>query len=139
MTKEELIARNRKFAIEVLMTIEILPSNRIHDALTRQLVRSSTSVGANYRAACRAKSQKDFINKLKIVEEEIDESAYFLDLLQEMDKGNQKDKLITLLNEANQLTAIYVASLKTARLNVKEQKTKKTETKNRKSEIINSK
>jgi len=117
MTKEE--ARNRKFAIEVLLTIDVLPNNRIYDALARQLVRSSTSVGANYRAACRAKSTKDFINKLKIVEEEIDESSYFLDLLHEIDKGQFKQKLNSLLNESNQLTSIYVASLKTAKENAK--------------------
>ena len=124
MTKEELIARNRKFAIEVLLTIDVLPSNRIYDALARQLVRSSTSVGANYRAACRAKSTKDFINKLKIVEEEIDESSYFLDLLHEIDKGQFKQKLNSLLNESNQLTSIYVASLKTAKENAKSLKNK---------------
>lgn len=101
MTKQELIARNRKFAVDVLMTIELLPSNRVYDALARQLVRSSTSVGANYRAARRAKSTKDFVNKLKIVEEEADESSYFLDLLSEIDKGKNKEKLGVLLNEAN--------------------------------------
>lgn len=95
--------RNRKFAIDVLMTMEVLPSNRIYDALVRQLVRSSTSVGANYRAACRAKSTKDFVNKLKIVEEEADESSYFLDLLQELDKGKSKEKLGILLIESNQI------------------------------------
>ena len=124
MTKEELIARNRKFAIEVLLTVDVLPNNRIYDALARQLVRSSTSVGANYRAACRAKSTKDFINKLKIVEEEIDESSYFLDLPHEIDKGQLKQKLNSLLNESNQLTSIYVASLKTAKQNAKSLKTK---------------
>ena len=115
MDKEVLIARNRKFALDVLRVIGKLPSNRVYDALVRQLVRSSTSVGANYRAACRAKSTKDFVNKLKIVEEEVDESTYFLDLLCEIDDGSNKEKLIELFGEANQLTAIYVASLKTMR------------------------
>jgi four helix bundle protein len=125
MTKQELIARNRKFAIEVLLTIDLLPSNRIYDALSRQLVRSSTSVGANYRAACRAKSTRDFVNKLKIVEEEVDESS-FLDLLSEIDKGKNKEKLGSLLNEANQLTSIYVASLKTMRQKLLEEKNRKS-------------
>jgi len=124
MTKDDLIARNRKFVIDVLMMIELLPSNRVYDALVRQLVRSSTSVGANYRAACRAKSTKDFINKLKIVEEEADESSYFLDLLQEIDKGKNKQKLNFLLSESNQLVSIYVASLKTMREKVKSEKIK---------------
>lgn len=119
MTKEELIGRNRKFAVEILMTLDLLPSNRIYDALVRQLVRSSTSVGANYRAACRAKSTADFINKLKIVEEEADESSYFLDLLYEIDKGKNKQKLQSLLNESNQLLSIYVASIKTMKQNSK--------------------
>jgi four helix bundle protein len=126
MTKQELIARNRKFAIEVLLTIDLLPSNRIYDALSRQLVRSSTSVGANYRAACRAKSTRDFVNKLKIVEEEVDESSYFLDLLSEIDKGKNKEKLDSLLNEANQLTSIYGASLKTMRQKLLEEKNRKS-------------
>ncbi len=124
MTKDELIARNRKFVMETLTVIELLPSNRVYDALVRQLVRCSTSVGANYRAACRAKSTKDFVNKLKIVEEEADESSYFLDLLQEIDRGKNKEKLNNLLSESNQLVAIYVASLKTMREKLKLEKTK---------------
>jgi four helix bundle protein len=96
MTKEELISRNKKFALEVLKIVDTLPSNRVYDALVRQLVRSSTSVGANYRAACRAKSTADFINKLKIVEEEIDESSYFIDLLLNIDKGENKERLNTI-------------------------------------------
>ena len=92
--------------------------------MVRQLVRSSTSVGANYRAACRAKSTKDFINKLKIVEEEADESSYFLDVLKEIDKGKNKEKLGDLLAESNQLVAIYVASLKTMRVKLDSEKIK---------------
>lgn len=122
MTKEELISRNKKFALEVLRMIDTLPSNRIYDALTRQLVRSATSVGANYRAACRAKSTKDFVNKLKIVEEEADESSYFLDLLCEIEKGKNKEGLGSLLKESNELTSIYVASLKTMRVKLKTSK-----------------
>lgn len=124
MTKEELILRNNKFALEVLSVVSLLPSNRVYDALVRQLVRSSTSVGANYRAACRAKSTADFINKLKIVEEEIDETSYFLELLIGIDNGQNKEKLNSLLAESNQLVAIYVASLKTMREKVKLEKTK---------------
>lgn len=124
MTKEELILRNKKFALEVLRIVNLLPSNIVHDALVRQLVRSSTSVGANYRAACRAKSTADFINKLKIVEEEADESSYFLDLLFEIDNGKYKDALNALLTESNQLVSIYVSSLKTMREKVKLEKSK---------------
>jgi four helix bundle protein len=122
MTKEELVARNKSFALEVLRIVNVLPSNRVYDALVRQLVRSSTSVGANYRAACRAKSTADFINKLKTVEEEIDESSYFIDLLLEIDKGENKERLNMILTEANQLVAIYVASIKTMRIKLKDEK-----------------
>ena len=121
MTKQELIDRNKKFVLNVFKMIEMLPLNRTNDAITRQLVRCSSSVGANYRAACRAKSNADFINKLKIVEEETDESIYFLELLYEIDKGKQKDQIQALLLEANELLSIYVASIKTIRekVNVK--------------------
>jgi four helix bundle protein len=119
MTKQQLIERNKKFVIEVLMLCDQLHTGRIYHAMVRQLVRCSTSVGANYRAVCRAKSTKDFINKLKIVEEESDEAFYFLDVLYEIDNGKHKDKLSILRNEANELVSIYVASLKTARNNMK--------------------
>lgn len=128
MTKEELIARNKMFVIQTLNLMETLPSNRIYDAIVRQLVRSSTSVGANYRAAYRAKSSADFVNKLKIVEEESDESSYFLDLLLEMDKGQNKEKINLLLKESNELLSIYSASIITM-------KKKLTESKNRNSKI----
>ena len=126
MTKQDLIARNRKFVIEVPRTIDLIPSNKVNDVLVRQLVRCSTSIGANYRAACRAKSTKDFINKLKIVEEEADESSYFLDLLREIDNGKHKEELNNLLVEANQLVSIYVASLKTVREKAKTTKDDKS-------------
>ena len=126
MTKQDLIARNRKFVIEVLRTIDLILSNKVNDVLVRQLVRCSTSIGANYRAACRAKSTKDFINKLKIVEEEADESSYFLDLLREIDNGKHKEELNNLLVEANQLVSIYVASLKTVREKAKTTKDDKS-------------
>ena len=115
MTKDELITINKKFVIEVVRLVEVLPSNRVYDAFVRQVVRSSSSIGANYRAACRAKSKADFINKLKIVEEEADETVYFLDLLQEVDSGKNKNVFERLIKEANELVSIYVASIKTIR------------------------
>ncbi len=122
MTKEELIARNKMFVIQTLNLMETLPSNRIYDAIVRQLVRSSTSVGANYRAACRAKSSADFVNKLKIVEEESDESSYFLDLLLEIDKGQNREKINLLLKESNELLSIYSASIVTMKRKLTESK-----------------
>ena len=116
MTKEELIARNKRFAIEVLFLTKSLPNDRIYDALARQLVRCATSIGANYRAACRAKSPADFINKLKITEEEADESNYFLDILLSLANGSSnKEKLVLLVKESDELTAIFAASIITMR------------------------
>jgi len=126
MTKDELIARNKKFVIQVLNLMETLPSNRVYDAIVRQLVRSSTSIGANYRAACRAKSTADFINKLKIVEEESDESSYFLDLLLEIEKGKNKEHLNLLLKESNELLSIYSASVVTMKKKLSESKNHKS-------------
>lgn len=78
------------------------------------MLRSGTSVGANYRAACRARSRADFVAKMKIVEEECDESIYWLELLAEA--GSVKaERLVDLLNEANELLSLTVASIKTAR------------------------
>ena len=82
MNEEDLKKRFKKFAINVVLLIKGLPKNTINIPYSNQLIRSSSSPGANYRAACRAKSTDDFINKLKIVEEELDESVYFLELLQ---------------------------------------------------------
>lgn len=77
MSIEELKGRFKKFAIEVALLIQPIPKNTVNNAYCNQLIRSSSSSGANYYAACRAKSTPDFINKLKIVEEELDESIFF--------------------------------------------------------------
>src|SRR5688572_19639592 len=83
MTKEELLQRTKTYALRVIKAVQALPRDEVAQILGRQLLRSGTSVGANYRAACRAKSTPDFINKLKIVEEECDESLYWMELLVE--------------------------------------------------------
>jgi four helix bundle protein len=91
-----------------------LPSHWVAQTLGKQLLRSGTSVGANYRAVCRAKSNADFINKLRIVEEECDESLFWMELL--VENGLIKPaRLKKLMQEANELLAIVVASSKTAR------------------------
>ena len=82
--KNEMIRRQRQYVLDILAMLDELPNGRAFDTIARQLTRCSTSVGANYRAACRAKSTADFINKLKIVEEEADECLYFMDLLTEL-------------------------------------------------------
>lgn len=87
MSVEELKNRFKKFAIGVARLIELLPKNVINSAYCNQLIRSSSSSAANYRAACRGKSPADFINKLKIVEEELDESIFFLEMLAEFNSN----------------------------------------------------
>lgn len=106
--------RTKKFALRAIKLVEVLPRNRAADVLGKQLIRSSTSVGANYRAACRARSDAEFRAKLGIIEEESDESAFWLELI--TDSGLMKASLTTeLLNEANELTAIMVSSIRTSR------------------------
>ena len=105
--------RTKRFGVNVIKMTERLSNNRISDILARQIIRSATSVGANYRAACRAKSALDMINKLKIVEEETDETLYWLEILQEI---SPMPEIPTLSKEANELLAMTVASIKTLRL-----------------------
>src|SRR5690606_13415574 len=90
------------------------PVSREYNAYCNQLIRCSSSVGANYRAACRAKSDADFLNKLKIVEEEADESMYFLELLM-MISDKEQTEMKRLHTEANEILSIMVASIKTVR------------------------
>ncbi|SDP58758.1 four helix bundle protein [Mucilaginibacter sp. OK268] len=114
LDKAELKRRTQKFAIDVIKFIESLPRKRSLDVLSNQLIRCATSIGANYRSACRGKSTADFINKIIIVEEEADESIYWLELMEESELVNSVD--ITILKkEANELTAIFTAIGKTAK------------------------
>jgi len=116
MDKTELKARTKKFAVDVVKLIETLPSGRSLNVLCNQLIRSSTSVGANYRSANKGKSTADFINKIIIVEEEADESLYWLEIMEESGLVNA-ELLTSLKKEANELTAIFTAIGKTAKLN----------------------
>ena len=115
MSIEDLKKRYMRFAIEVALIIQELPRNIININYSNQLIRSSSSPGTNYRAACRAKSIPDFINKLKIVEEELDESLYFLELLRFFNP-KQEEKIGRVTIEGNELLAITVQSIKTTRL-----------------------
>ncbi|NMH88442.1 four helix bundle protein [Flavivirga algicola] len=112
--KEVLKKRTKKFASDCWHLCTKFPVSREFNAYCNQLIRCSSSVGANYRAACRAKSDADFINKLKIVEEEADESMYFLELLIEVG-GKEHNEIRRLLAEANELLSITVASIRTMR------------------------
>ncbi len=114
MDKDEMKERTKQFALRVIRLVESLPKGRTAEVIGRQLLRSGTSVGANYRAACRAKSPADFIAKMGIVEEEADESLFWMELL--IESGiMQASKLESLMKEADELLAITVASIKTAR------------------------
>ncbi len=113
---QDLKLRTKRFAVDCWGLCKQIPKSREYDAWARQLIRCSSSVGANYRAAQRAKSIADFINKLKIVEEEADESIYWLELFQEVLASSTKE-IRPLIKEANELLAIVVASIRTARKN----------------------
>lgn len=113
-------ARTKKFTIDCALLCSKLPNSREYNAYVNQLIRCSSSVGANYRTAQRAKSTADFINKLNIVEEEADESNFFLEILLEINKSQEiKEEMNLLLKEGNEILSIIVASIKTARNNQK--------------------
>ena len=118
MNRKDIIARHRRFVLDVVGLCDSLPRGRSYDVFARQVIRSASSVGANYRAAGRAKSTADFINKLKIVEEESDESAYWLDLIGEL-KNVNKEQSKKLMREAEELLAMTVAAIRTAKSNIK--------------------
>jgi four helix bundle protein len=104
--------RTKQLALRVINVVDVLPRNRAADVLGRQLIRSGTSIGANYRAACRGKSTADVIAKLRIVEEEADESAYWMELLIESGLIAEA-RLSELLQETNEIIAMTVASIRT--------------------------
>jgi four helix bundle protein len=114
MNNENLKRRTKQFALRIIKLVESLPRDETSHVLGRQLLRAGTSVGANYRAACRSKSVADFISKMGTVEEEADESGYWMELL--VDAGKIKPvKVSALIQEASELTAITVSSVNTAR------------------------
>ena len=115
--KNDLVDRTRKFAIDCMVLCSKLPKTREYNAYVNQLIRCSSSVGANYRASQRAKSTADFINKLKIVEEEVDESVYWLEIFEEV-LPNFSNEIEVLKKEGKELLAITVASINTAKRNV---------------------
>jgi len=116
VTTNDMKQRTRQFALRVIRLTEALPKRRLADILGRQLLRSGTSVGANYRSACRARSRADFIAKMGIVEEELDESLYWMDLILEESLVSRR-RLGPLMKEADELLSMTVASIKTARSN----------------------
>ena|ERR1041385_1552343 len=116
MKHQNLQDRTRKFALEVIKFTEELQRDDTSKILGRQLLRAGTSVGANYRAACRSKSKPDFISKMKTVLEEADESAFWIELLLDATKASPQAAR-PLLAEANELVAIATSSVNTAQRN----------------------
>ncbi|NSL90599.1 four helix bundle protein [Chitinophaga sp. Mgbs1] len=117
MYKYILQDRTKKFHIAVIQLCQILPKNAAAYEIAKQLIRSAGSVGANYRAACRAKSKSDFIYKIKVVLEEADESLYWLEILKET-RIVPPEIIKSLIREAYELVLIFNASDKTAKDNL---------------------
>ena len=117
----QLKSRTKQFALRIMRVVDALPKTTSGRAIGNQLVRAGTAVGANYRAACRGRSKAEFIAKLGIVVEEADESAYWLELIMEADLL-PRTKIEPLHKEANELAAIFVASVRTARSSINNQK-----------------
>ena len=116
MSKAELLAHTKSFSLRILKLVDQLPRTTSGRAIGNQLVRSGTSIGANYRAACRSRSRAEFAAKLGVVAEEADETVYWLELVCD---GNliPANKLTELLREADELTAIFTAGRRTSSKN----------------------
>ena len=114
MNEQEFKDRTKALALRVVRLVEALPKNGAAQVIGKQLLRSGTSIGANYRAACRAKSNPDILAKLAVVEEEADESLYWMELLIEADIV-PASRLTDLMKETNEIIAMTVASIKTLR------------------------
>ena len=128
MTTEDVKRRTKNIGIEVIKLTDLLPQKTSAWTVAKQIVRSATSIGANYRAACRAKSTADFINKLKIVEEETDETLYWLEIIEETGMLSIEN-LVAIKKETNEILSIIVSSINTTR--------KKLANNNLKSKIVN--
>lgn len=110
MTKDDLKERFRQFSLRIINLVDNMPNTIAGNALAKQIIRSGTSPAANYRAACLAKSDKDFLNKLKMVEEEIDETQHWLGLI--MDAGMiNKERILSLYEESIELNRIIIKSI----------------------------
>jgi len=123
MDEQQFKARTKQLALRVIRLVEVLPNTRTGDVIGKQLLRAATSVGANYRAACRGKSPADVIHKLSIVEEEADETLYWLEILADSDII-PAGRLADLMKETNEIVAMTVASIKTLRNNQPNPKSK---------------
>ena len=121
MNSTEFQDKTKRLGLHVIRFVEVLPQNYTSRVIINQILRCALSVGANYRAVCRAKSDKDFINKMKIVEEECDETIYWLEIIEE--SGLAKIEIVTpLKREAKEILAMIVASMNTMSKNLKSKK-----------------
>ncbi len=114
MTEQEFKNGTKQIALRVIRLVESLPNSNAAQIIGRQILRSATSIGANYRAACRGKSTADVVHKLSIVEEEADETLYWLELLIESEIVSA-NKLSVLIGDINEIVAMTVSSIKTMR------------------------
>jgi len=114
MNEAEFKRRTKNLALRVIRLVTVLPRNPPAEVIGRQLLRSGTAVGANYRAACRPRSRRDMLSKLAVVEEEADESVYWLELLSDS-KMIPSKRLEDLIREFNEIVAMLVASMRTLR------------------------
>lgn len=114
MNQNELKKRTQDFALRIIRLVDSLDREIVAGVLGKQLLRAGTSVGANYRAACRARSRAEFIAKIGVVLEESDECSYWLELIVESGRIHRK-KVAGLLNESNELTAIFASTHRSAK------------------------
>lgn len=121
MTSNDLKLRTKNFSILIMNLVEKLPNSIAGKTISYQIIRSGTSVGANYRAVCRARSDREFISKMNIVLEEADETMFWLELIIDR-KWFDDNEVSNLLDEGNQLTAIFVSSLKTVNARISNSK-----------------
>jgi four helix bundle protein len=103
---EKMKQRTKKFAVDIILFCDSLKNSKASSVITYQLVKSATSTGANYRAACRARSKKEFFSKVCIVVEEVDESEYWLDVIKDAQLSTKGDELERLFNESVELNKI---------------------------------
>lgn len=114
MTEQQFRQRTKQYALRIIRLVESLPNTQTASTIGHQLLRAGTSVGANYRAACRGQSTADILSKLAIVEEEADETLYWMEVLVEADIVPE-DRIRDLMKEGDEIVAMTVASIKTLR------------------------
>jgi four helix bundle protein len=114
MTENEFKEKTKQIALRVMRLVDALPRSLAANTIGKQLLRSGTSIGANYRAACRGKSRADMLHKLSIVEEEADESLYWIELLVDAQLVAQK-RVVALRDEISEIVAMTVTSIRTMR------------------------